>query len=219
MSTLSQEKGVHILGPQFSTFVRSVQLCCEEKSIPYTLGMSINGNAIDLHSSEYLRINPFGKVPILLHGEHQLCETASICRYLDEAFEGYQLQPEAAWERALVDQFSAWLSIYVDEAIVRRYLLEFYFPKGENGTVRKDYIRAAEPEVARMLSLLELQLTKQPYLVTESFSVADALVAPMLDYLGKLPPAAPLLQKTPHLSAYLKRIQDRPSARNVFVAA
>lgn len=91
---------IHIFGPQFSTFVRSVQLCCEEKGIAYTVGTCVNDQNVEFKGAQHLEWHPFGKVPVLLHGDRHLIETASICRYLDAAFEGPALQPDDPWLRA-----------------------------------------------------------------------------------------------------------------------
>ncbi|MDR5868423.1 glutathione S-transferase family protein [Halomonas koreensis] len=209
---------VHIVGPQFSTFVRSVQLCCEEKGIPYTLGAEVDGRPVTLHSPEHYALHPFGKIPILLHGERRLIETPSICRYLDAAFDGPALQPADPWARARVDQWTGLLAGYVDQALVRRYLLEFVFPQGEGGAVREEAVTAAQPEVARVLGLLEGQLAGGAYLVGDAFSIADAIAAPMLDYLVGLPAAEAFLAETPELVAYVERLRARPAAGRVLVA-
>lgn len=209
---------VHIVGPQFSTFVRSVQLCCEEKGIPYTLGAEVDGHPVTLHSPEHYALHPFGKIPILLHGERRLIETPSICRYLDAAFEGPALQPDAPWPRARVGQWTGLMAGYVDQALVRRFLLEFVFPRGEGGAVRQEAVAAARPEVVRVLDLLEGQLSEGDYLVGDAFSLADAFAAPMLDYLLGLPAAEALLAETPRLVAYTRRLRERPAAARVLVA-
>ncbi|CBV41085.1 glutathione S-transferase family protein [Halomonas elongata] len=209
---------VHIVGPQFSTFVRSVQLCCEEKSIPYTLGTEAGGRSLAIHSPEHYALHPFGKVPILLHGERRLIETPSICRYLDAAFDGPALQPAETWARAQTDQWTGILAGYVDQALVRRYLLEFVFPKGEGGTVREDAVADARPGVVKVLTLLEEQLAEEEYLVGGDFTIADAIAAPMLDYLAGLPGAEDLFAETPRLVAYIERVRGRPAASRVLVA-
>jgi len=208
---------VHIIGMQFSTFVRSVQLCCEEKGIPYTIGAEFDGKPIDLRSPDYSTLHPFGKFPVLVHGDRQLIETPSICRYLDAAFAGPALQPEDPWQRAQVDQWTAMLSLYIDQIIVRRYLLEFVFPKGEDGAVRQDAVAAAEPDVTRALTLLDDQLAKGSYLVGENFTIADAIAAPMLDYLSGMPAAKGLLADLSRLPDYVDRLRSRPSAASVLV--
>lgn len=210
---------IHIFGPQFSTFVRSVQLCCEEKGIPYTVGTGMNDQNVEFKGAQHLEWHPFGKVPVLLQGDRHLIETASICRYLDAVFEGPALQPDAPWLRAQVDQWSATLSLYVDQVLVRDYLLEFAFPKGEGGTVRTEKVREAEPEVTRVLALLEAQLGDGGYLVTDSFTIADAIAAPMLDYVFKLPTGETLAARAPLLVQYIQRLCERPSGQKVLIDA
>ncbi|MGM0701456.1 MAG: glutathione S-transferase family protein [Pseudomonadota bacterium] len=211
-------ESVHILGPQFSNFVRSVQLCCEEKGIPYTLGFELEGEPLAFGGEKHLALHPFAKVPVLLHGERSLFETAPICRYLDANFDGPELQPHAPWQRAEVDQWSQALSGYVDQALVRHFLLEFVFPKGDGGSIRKERVEQATPEVVRMLNLLERQLEGQAYLVGEAFSMADAILAPMLDYLDGLPAGKPLMAEHPALESYLQRLRQRESSRRVLVS-
>lgn len=40
----------------------------------------------DMHTPEYLAINPMGKVPALTDGDHVVTETAAICMYLADKF-------------------------------------------------------------------------------------------------------------------------------------
>ena len=40
----------------------------------------------DMHTPEYLAINPMGKVPALTDGDHVITETAAICMYLADKF-------------------------------------------------------------------------------------------------------------------------------------
>ena len=212
------KQSVHIVEMQFSTFVRSVQLCYEEKGIPYTIGADVNGQPIKPGSPERFTLHPFGKIPVLVHEGRHLIETPSICRYLDAAFAGPALQPEEPWMRAQVDQWTAMLALYIDQAIVRSYLLEFVFPKGRDGTVRQELVDAAKPELMRVLTLLEDQLAEGAYLVGDSFTIADAIAAPMLDYLSGLPAAESFFVELPRLVAYIGRLRKRPSAAKVLVS-
>ncbi|MBU6953418.1 glutathione S-transferase family protein [Hahella sp. HN01] len=209
---------VHIFGPQFSTFVRTVMLCCEEKGVSYSHGFSINGEEVEYKGERHLNINPFGKVPVLIHGDRKLYETASICRYLDAQFEGPALQPEDLYQRALVDQWSAAISLYVDQAIVREYLTELAFPKGENGEVRWNKVSEAQPNVIKMLQILAAQLGDAAFICGEQYTIADALITPMLDYLSNLPQAAELIAPDSTLSAYVGRMRQRPAAKTVLTA-
>lgn len=88
---------------------------------------------------------------------------------------------------------------YVDHVIARRYLLEFVLPKGNDGAVRHEVVDAAKPELTRILTLLDDQLAEGTYLVGDTLIIADAIVAPMLDYLSGLPAAAGFLAESGRL--------------------
>jgi glutathione S-transferase len=209
---------VQILGPQFSNFVRSVQLCCEEKSVPYQLGMQLDGSEVVFKSDQHLALHPFGKVPALKHGERTLIETATICRYIDSAFDGMSLQPEDLYQRALVDQWSHIIAGYIDQALVREYLLEFAFPKGEGGSIRMEKVAEQQPNVINMIRLLEKQIADNAFICGEQYTIADALLTPMLDYLEGLPHSAVLLPPESQLHAYLQRMRQRESGKKVLVS-
>jgi len=202
---------VHILGPTFSSFVRSVMLCCEEKGVSYETKFEIDGQPLSLHDQTHLHYHPFGKIPALIHGERTLFETATICRYLDASFNGPALQPDDIYQRAKVDEWAAALSIYVDKAIVRQYLLEFAFPKGPDGQVRMDKVAEAEPEVVRILNIVEQQLGDNDFICGGEYTYADAILTPMLDYLAGTPNARKLMPENSTLMNYVLRMRNRPS--------
>ncbi|AKJ42483.1 glutathione S-transferase family protein [Pragia fontium] len=208
---------VHILGPQFSTFVRSVQLCCEEKGIAYTVGTTIDQQTVSLNDGSLFQFHPFGKVPVLIHHGKRFFETTAICRYLDNCFDGVALQPDTAEAKAEVDEWSNCLAIYVDRALVRDYLLEFAFPRGPEGQIRKQEIKAAEPQVLKVLGLLDTELGSKPFFKGDNFTIADAILIPMLDYLQRLPHAEQLFSGLQYLPGYLQRMRDRASAKTVLI--
>ncbi len=212
-------RSVHIFGPQFSSFVRTVQLCCEEKGISYSLGREAYGQEVGFHSPEHFALHPFGKIPALIDGDRVLCETSTICRYLDAEFDGMALQPEDSYQRALVDQWCAFLSIYADKALVRDYLLEFAFPKGEGGAIRMEKVAEAQPAVMEMLALIEKQLADKPFLLSEQLTLADLVIAPQLDYIAVLPHGAELIVPESSLGAYLERMRQRDSGQKALTAS
>lgn len=208
---------IHILGPQFSSFTRVVQYCCEEIGLAYSLGTEWQGQTYGLRTPELLGVNPFGKVPVLIHNGKLLFESQVICRYLDNQFNQGRLQPVDCWQRAQVEQWCSAIALYVDKAIVRDYILEFRFPKGEDGSVRRDKVEQAIPEVLRMVEILEQQLADKPYLLGDKFSLADIQLSPVLHYLSLAPQNTDLLRTNSPLRAYLARLLERAAAQKVFV--
>jgi len=218
VQTKALEPGeLHIIGPQFSSFTRTVQFCCEELELNYSLGLEYQGSEYALRSQALLELNPFGKVPVLLYRGQALFESQAICRFLDNQFNGARLQPDDPWQQAQMAQWCAAITQYVDKAIVRDYLLEFVFPRGEGGQVRLDKVEAAVPDILRMVTNLECQLGDREYLVAGQFTLADIQLMPIAHYLVGAPRNDQLVAESSPLRAYVARLLARPSARKVFV--
>lgn len=208
-------KPVHIYGASFSNFVRTAMLVCEEKQLAYTVGFEVDGSQVPFKGEQHLRWHPFGKIPVLLASELVLPETTSICRYLDA---DKQLQPDNNQDHARHDALCALISIDIDRVLVREYLLEFAFPKGENNTVRFDVVKEVQPKVAAMLVIIERLLNEDNALSSQEFTIADALLAPMLHYVSALPEPFNLLTDFPKVEQYLADLMTRPSCKKVLVA-
>ncbi len=82
-----------------SSASRRVRLCLEEKGLAYE-GHVVNLEAMEHHSPEYLKINPNGVIPALIHDGRPLYESGTICEYLDEVFPEPPLSPDNAYDRA-----------------------------------------------------------------------------------------------------------------------
>ena len=95
-----------------SSASRRVRLCIEEKGLAYE-GHVVNLEAMEHHSPEYLRINPNGVIPALIHDGRPLYESGTICEYLDEVFPDPPLSPDNAYDRASMRN---WVR-HVDERI------------------------------------------------------------------------------------------------------
>src|SRR5271167_2088970 len=65
-----------------SPFGRAVLLALEEKSARYRLAPVAPGN---FQTPEHLARHPFGRVPVLDHGDVRLYETQAILRYVDRS--------------------------------------------------------------------------------------------------------------------------------------
>lgn len=217
MNQLQMNHSLHIVGVQFSAFTRVVQFCCEEIGLNYTLGPVVNGQEYRMGSQAIKPLNPFMKMPVLLDDGRVLYETQSICRYLDNTYNQARLQTPDPWQKAQVDQWCAAITAYVDKVIVRDYLLEFLFPKGENYSVRMDVVTASIPAVLNLVDVLEQQLGEREFLVGDQFTLADIMLAPALTYLIGGPNNADLVKNGSVLRNYAARILARPTAKNVFI--
>lgn len=82
-----------------SSASRRVRLCLEEKGLRYE-AHNVDMANMEHHSPEYLKINPLGVIPTLIHDGRPLHESGTICEYLDETFPDPPLRPEMPYERA-----------------------------------------------------------------------------------------------------------------------
>ena len=84
---------VVVYGFPGSTYVRTVRLALEEKSVAHEV------EPLARDGDEIKPLHPFAKIPAFRHGAMVLYETLAICAYVDAAFDGPALQPPDAGAR------------------------------------------------------------------------------------------------------------------------
>jgi glutathione S-transferase len=95
--------------------------------------------------------------------------------------------------------------------MVRQFLGAHFFPGTPDGSPNRPVIDAALPKMAQQMEVLDRAVAPTGHLVGDAFTLADANLLPILFYLSKLAESAALLDKAPHLKAYLERHLARPS--------
>jgi glutathione S-transferase len=199
---------VEIIGPAPSTYTRVARMVCEEKAIPYDLKPSAP------HSPDVTAIHPFGKVPVMRHGDFELCESKAIATYLDLAFPGLKLIPTDPRHAALTEQWVSLVNTKMDGTLVRTYLFNYIFPKTSDGAPDRKAIDAVTPAVKEEIGLLDRTVAKGGFLAGDSFTFADINLMPILAYLKNFPEAGGAIAATKSLSAYYERLAARPSFQN-----
>src|SRR5215467_16246535 len=140
---------VEIIGFAQSTYVRVARMVCEEKGILYELKPSRP------HAPEVTAIHPFGKIPVMRHGDFELCESKAIATYLDLAFPGPCLFPTEPRRAALTEQWVWLVNSRIDGTLIRTYLFAYIFPKTEDGRPDRKAIDAVSPALADEIGLLD----------------------------------------------------------------
>ena len=199
---------VELIGPAPSTYTRVARMVCEEKAIPYVLKQS------PPHSPDVDAIHPFGKVPVMRHGDFELCESKAIATYLDLSFPGPKLIPTEPRQAALTEQWVSLVNTRIDGTLVRTYLLNYIFPKGADGKPDRKVIDGVVPAVKDELDLLDRTVAKTGFLAGDSFTLADINVLPILAYLRNFPESGAAIAAAKSLSAYFDRLSARPSFQN-----
>ena len=179
-------ESIKLYGATFSYFVRAARLMCNIKGLDHEVTQAPFGEEIAFFGEQHQQLNTFKKMPVLIQGDLILPETTAIARYLDTLAEP-ALFPPAPADKAKVDALATQLSIYAARAVVADVILEFAFPKGENGEVRLDVAKAALPNAQETLAWISRNIGDRHYFYGDHFTACDAYVIPMLDYLLQLP--------------------------------
>jgi glutathione S-transferase len=203
---------VIVYGLARSVYTRIVRLVLEEKGAAYDL------QEVDIFGpagvpAEHLARHPFGRIPVLTHGDLQLYETAAICRYVDEAFPGPSLQPASAVARARMTQIIHVLDSYGYRPMVWGLFVQRVSLPSRGGKTDESVVAASLTAVATVLEALMQLQADAPYFVGEVATLADFHAYPMLKYLSLTPEGAAALARHEKLRVWLNQMEQRPSAQ------
>jgi glutathione S-transferase len=192
-----------------SSFGRSVLATLEEKRALYRLVAVTPGT---LRAPQHLSRHPFGRVPVLEHGDFRLYETQAILRYLDRVLPGTALTPADPRAAARMDQLMNVNDWYLFQGVANIIAFQRVVgPRLLGLTADEAAIAAALPKAHRVLDELAAFLGKQPYFVGEAPTLADLLLAPQLDFLAQTHEWEALTAAHGNLRRWLERVRARPS--------
>lgn len=201
---------VILYGDPRSTYMRTARLVCAEKGVNYAIER-VGLDALHEPDGAYGQIHPFRKMPALRHGDVVLYETGAIARYIDEAFDGPPLQPADAGGRARMEQWISVVRDYVYDAMIRRFVLQFVFPKGPDGRPDNTVIGAALTDIEHQLTVFDAALGDKPFLLGEQPTLADLFLAPILYYVVRMPKGRGLVGACPNVARSIEAMAARPS--------
>jgi glutathione S-transferase len=224
-----------------STCSLKVRIGLAEKQIEWVDRRLVSKN--EDHLSEwYLKLNPNGVVPTLLHDGRVVIESSAILQYLDEVFPEPRLMPADPIDRAAV---RAWL-VFVDqvptpavrypsfqfgglrrkfekmspeefaERAKRRPLKRAFYEKMASGGFTEAEIEAALNDIRKTAQRMDHLLEKNGPWLFGDYSIADIAVAPLLDRMEDLGFAHLWEESQPRVADWLQRIQERPAYRQAF---
>lgn len=131
--------------------------------------------------TEFLSLNPKGRVPALVTDRGVLTETTAILAYVAQTFPEANLAPlDDPYEFARLQAFNAYLSstVHVNHAHGRRGA------RWANEQSSFDDMRSKVPEtMAASMRLIELDYFEGPWVMGEQYTVADAYLFTMEGWL------------------------------------
>jgi glutathione S-transferase len=186
-------------------FAHRARLTLLEKGIPFEL------IEIDLQNkpANFLEISPYGKVPVLKHGNHRVWESAIINEYLDEVFPDPPLLPKEPIQRSQA-------RIWINFADTRLFAATGQLLHSRDYQLQTEVLK----DLTEQLLFIEHEgLSKisdsGPYWLGTEFSLVDLTFYPWFEQLAvlehfrgfQLPPSLERLQK------WWKAVANRESVR------
>jgi len=199
---------VTLIGDPRSSYTRTARMGLAEKGVRYTLQPS------GPHSPEVDAVHPFGRIPAFRDGDLKLFETSAILRYADEAFPGPSLLPGNIRDRALCEAWVSSVSSYYYGPMVRNYVLQYIFPKGDGGQPDRAVIDPAVREMAGLLRKLDDAYGARDWIVGNQCSMADLFIAPILAYVEMFPEGKQLVGDCPNVRRAQAAIRARASFKD-----
>jgi glutathione S-transferase len=207
-------------------------------------GLNWDSQYIDLfkneqYDSEYLKLNPKGVVPTLIHEGRAVIESTLICEYLNETFPDPPLMPDTPYDRSRMRLWSK----HIDEGVfvatreisfsaMFRDKMKSMTDEQRNGRFRNigdpdrrarmqstyeqgvdsPYVEQGVFAFEKMFREMEAELSfGKDWLVTPRFSLADINVIPFVARLEYLDLLDVWISHRPHVQDWWKRAQARPS--------
>lgn len=189
-------------------FSQKVRVVLEEKDLEYEK-IFVDLRKGEQKAPEFLRLNPYGKVPVLVDEDEVIYESTIINEYLEDEYPHPLLLPEDSGARSRVRL----LEDYCDTAFMPPtavLLFELHKPDGERDLQRFEQSRE---EIRRCMAFMNEQLGSGEYLGGAQFTLADAAFAPRAVLLNRL--SVELDPSLETVLAWIERLKARPSVRSL----
>jgi glutathione S-transferase len=184
-----------------------VKVVLAEKNLPYET-VPVDLKKGEQKKPEYLKLNPYGKVPVIIDGATVLYESLIINEYLDEKYPEPPLMPKDHAKRAKVRILTDYGMNHLDTSYqtIRKEMM-----KDEKERSRET-IDKAKQELKNLLQRFEREIGDYKYLAGD-FSLVDAALIPRfirMEGMGIFPDAS-----LSRLGGWLKRMKERPSVKTI----
>ncbi|KAL5714128.1 glutathione transferase [Ranunculus cassubicifolius] len=206
---------VKVHGPPYASATRRVVACLIEKEIDYEILPvdMLNGAHKD---PQFLKMQPFGVVPVIEDGDFMLYESRAIIRYYAEKYksQGTELLGKTIEDRGFVEQ---WLEVEGQNyhPPIYNLILHLLFHPHVGKPVDAKLVEESEEKLGQVLDIYEDRLSKSKYLAGNFFSLADLSHLPFTHYLVNAIGKEYMIRDRKCVSAWWDDITNRPAWKKV----
>ena len=165
----------------------------------------VNMIAGEHRKPEFLKINPAGKLPVLVDGDLVLTESVAIVLYLADKYAEKSLIPTALKQRAQLHRWLLFAATELEQPLWRIARHTSLYP--ETKRLPADVMLARE-DFKPMAAVLAEHMTGRQFAVGDTVTIADFVLAYTLDWANEVQ----LLDGFPQLQAYMERMYAWPHA-------
>ncbi|CAH9079176.1 unnamed protein product [Cuscuta europaea] len=184
--------------------------CLKEKELNYEL-VPVNLKDGEHKKEPFLRLNPFGKVPVFEDGDLKLFESRAITRYIARTYvdHGSKLIPTNYKEMAIM---WVWMEVEAHQFDVLASKLVFeLIIKPLFGMVTDNAVVAQHEEaLAKVLDVYEERLKVSKYMAGEYFTLVDLHHTPVISQLMGTK-ARVFFKARQHVDAWVAKLLARPA--------
>ena len=216
-----------------STCSQKVRLCLAEKRLDW-VDRRLDYYKNEYTSPDYLKLNPNGVVPTLVHDGQAITDSSVICEYLDEMFPDPSLVPQDPVLRARMRAFMRFAEEVPTPAIrvpsfrivaprrfagmdaetfdrdvaSRKPLRKHFFRKMGTAGFSDEDLQIALDQLALTVQRMQGALVEGPWLIGQSYSIADIVVIPTIDRMNDLGLAG-IWDSAPRVAEWYDRARER----------
>jgi glutathione S-transferase len=183
------------------------------RAVLYELGIEFERIDLDFRGGgnrtpDFLKLNPNGKVPVLVDGDVVIWESRAINAYLAAKYPAKNLYPTDLGLRATIDQWSYWQAVHLGPAMQRVAFERVQKKTFGRGEPDEAVITAEMKNVDQFLDVFEAGLADGREWIAGGLTIADFALA--TTFIHRVAASLPVASR-PKVNAWIERMEKRPS--------
>ena len=205
---MSEQAPIRLYDSVTSPNCHRVKVVLEEKQLPYRM-IPVDLKAGEQKKPDFLRLNPYGKVPVSIDGQTVIYESCLTNEYLEEKYPDRRLMPDDFAKRARI-------RILIDYGLNHfappyQKLREELRWKTEKERERQ-VIEAAVRNLVNLFQRFEREIGDNSYLAGD-FSLLDAALIPRYLRMEKWAVGIFPNSSLPRMGVWMQRMKQRSSVQ------
>jgi glutathione S-transferase len=205
---MTEQTPIRLYDSATSPNCHRVKVVLEEKQLPYRM-IPVDLKAGEQKKPDFLRLNPYGKVPVIIDGQTVIYESCIINEYLEEKYPDRRLMPDDFAKRARIRILIDYgLNHFAPPYQRLREELRGEPEKERDGQIINDAVK----NIVNLFQTLEKEIGDNSYLAGD-FSLLDAALIPRYLRMEKWDVGIFPNSSLPRMGAWLERMKQRPSVQ------